>query len=93
MTELEFKKGECTEKLSWKLVVPFEDESMEAHLLCSHVILLGDPIPQFRSDGSQWGEMQRFALTSGIAECQNESGCNITQLCLACLDEARKLAP
>jgi hypothetical protein len=91
VTELQLEKGECTEKLHWKLIVPFEGESMEAHLLCSHVVILGAPIPQFRSDGSQWGAIQRFALAGGIVECQNEGGCNITQLCLKCIDEARKL--
>jgi hypothetical protein len=93
MTELKFKKGECAEKLPWKLIIPYEAESTEVHLLCSHVIIQGAPIPQFRSDGSQWGDMQRYVLSRGIVECQNEGGCNVTQLCLACLDEVRKSAP
>lgn len=89
MAEFEFKSGEYWEGMPWKLIIPYESSSMNPEEVCRHAVLIGEPRPQTRSDGSIWGYKQAFVLTLGIVQCKNEAGHNGTGLCLECLDEAR----
>lgn len=89
MIETEVKEGECAEGMPWKLIIPYESYTI-GDLPCRHAVPQGAREAQLRPDGSVWGYQQRFVLSRGIARCLNEAGHNCTELCLECLDEARK---
>ena len=90
MTKQSFDVGEYAERIPWELEIPYWGSTNDGvESLCPHAIVLGDPIPQYRTDGSMWGRKLNYQLPAGMIQCENEAGCNHTLLCIACLDEAR----
>ena len=88
----EIQRGEYAEDMPWELVIPYTyDGSVEYTKPCPHLVWTGDPVPQYRHDGTVFGHKRQYTLP-GVAICMNEGGHNCTILCLGCLDDARRSA-
>lgn len=96
MSTVTIVDGEYAESIPWQLERPYSDVAYShsvdnLHAACGHAVWTGEVKPRLRVDGSIYGYERPYLLPDGVARCFNESGHNITVLCLACLDEARRM--